>query len=44
MFRFPDACRHDRRHVMRAQSRIIIGQDDLAFLGMGYNTGLEVVA
>ena len=39
---FPDTCGHDRRHVMRSQSCIIIGQDNLAFLGMRYNTGLEI--
>ena len=44
MFRFPDAGGDDRSHVMRSQSRIIIGQDDLAFLRMRHNTGLKIVA
>ena len=44
MLRFPDACGHDRRHVMRAQSCVIIGQDNLPFLWMRYNAGLKIVA
>ena len=44
LLRFSDACGHNRSHVVRAKSSVIVSQDDLAFLRMGHNAGPEIIA
>ena len=44
MLRLSYPGRHDCGHVMRSKSRVIICQNDLAFLWMRHDTSFEVIA